>query len=160
MPILDVPVLYYGLSLVVTSVVQILAVGFGVASAIALLRKPPACHGGGNLAATSLSLAVLAFAIPAFVVLSIAVACWYYHPAKIRTTMPLDGRILADAAIFTLPAWSIAVVACFASHLRLRAAPPAAAPLLWYGSTGNLVVGAFLMMACMASLLLLSIVWS
>jgi hypothetical protein len=159
MPILDVPALLYVLSLTVSMLVQVVAIGFGVASAIALFRKPPACHGGGSLAATSLYLAVFAFAIPAFAIVLIAGACWS-SPAQIRTAMPLNGRILAQAAIFTLPACSIAVVACFASHLRLRAVPPVHAALLWYGSTGNLVVGAFLVMACIASLLLLSIVWS
>ena len=160
MPILDVPALLYGLSLTVSMVVQVFAIGFGVASAIALFRQPPAYNGCGSLAATSLFLAVLAFAIPAFVLVFIAGACWSCHPTQIRTAMPLDARILAQAAIFTLPASSIAVVACFASHLRLRAGPPAPAALLWYGSTGNLVVGSLLVIACIASLLLLSIVWS
>ncbi len=160
MPIIDVPALFYGLSLTVSMVVQVIAIGFGVATAIALFRKPPACNGCGSLAATALFLAVLAFAIPAFALVLIAGAHWSFHPTQIRTAMPLDGRTLAQAAIFTLPASSIAVVACFASHLRLRDVPPVPAALLWYGSTGKLVVGSLLVMACVASLLLLSIVWS
>lgn len=138
--------IFYAWSLIGNLVIQGIAVCFAIACVIALLKNPPACLVGGNLAAWTLYSALFAFAVPTCVGLLITCGYWSARPEKIREALMAAGAVILHAAVFTSPALIIGGVACIGSRYRLHSVPRGPSPPLWYGSSGTLVVMMLLML--------------
>ncbi len=131
--------IFYTWSLLGNLMVQGIAVCFAIACVVALLKNPPACLVGGNLAAWSLYSALFAFAIPACMGLFITCGYWSARPEKSREAFMAAGAVILHAAIFTSPTLIIGGAAWIGSRYRLRSVPRGPSPTLWYGSSGTLV---------------------
>jgi hypothetical protein len=173
-PAFGFPGIFYGWALLLNLVVQVIAAGFAIACAIALLRKPPRVV-AASLARWSLYVATFAFGIPVCVGLLITWGFWSARPAMAREAVEAAGSVIAQAALWTSPTWVLGAAAAMASFIRLGSVPRnplgrasvatspdnvSHSPVVWYGASGNLVVGILLMPVVLVALSLICVLWS